>query len=105
MSAFVAAMEDLAEDLQQRRWVRQVIVDQHQRRRCTRRDAHCHQHHRFGSGREVSWPDPQVDQESADNREGRVNPNPTQSAMAKNRLWRAPCFASVVLTRLCSSSS
>ena len=105
MPPLAAAVQDLAEDLQQRRRVGQVVVDQHQRRRGPGRDAQRHRRHQLGGRGQVARPDPQVDQEPADDRQRRVNPDPTQAATAPSRPSGPPFFAGSGLTRPCSSSS
>jgi hypothetical protein len=71
-----AAVQDLPEDRQERRRIGPVVVDPHQRRRGP------------GGRGQVAWPDPQVDHEPADDRQGRVNPDPAVQLIELDHLGR-----------------
>src|SRR5579883_2980298 len=101
-----AAMEDLPEDLQQRRRVGPVVVDEHQRRGGARRAAQGYRGDQRRGGGQVARADPQVDHEPADDRQGGVDPDPARAATASRGPAAPPFFAgSSPPARPCHSSS
>ena len=103
-----STMLDLAKNLQNCRWIRQVIVDQQQGQTCYCR-IHPHRGYQLARHRRGAWTNPQIDQKSAGYRQRRMNPRAPFFLTRRLRCGLSDrivfVFLGLLTTRPCSSSN